>query len=313
MSVYTRQDLSIMQAWPLERKVRVTQAKIIEWYFHYDGNVAISFSGGLDSTVLLDLARRAFPDIRAAFVSTGMEYPEIMSFVRSVPNVKWLYPELSFPKVIEQYGYPVISKEVAKRIYYGRKGSLWALQHLSGRMKDGTPSEFNKRYMKWAYLLDAPFLISEQCCAVSKKRPLHRFVRETGAAMMVGTLACESARRQSAYLQTGCNAFQSREPKSQPLSFWLKRDILLYLKLTGIPYAPIYGDIVTDLKTGRLITTGAERTGCMYCMFGVHREKPPNRFQRMEFQHPKQYDYCIHRLGCGAVMDYLNIPYQQTA
>ena len=59
MNAYTRQDLSVMQAWPLDRKIRVTQAKIIEWYHHYGGKVAVSFSGGKDSTVLLDLARRA--------------------------------------------------------------------------------------------------------------------------------------------------------------------------------------------------------------------------------------------------------------
>ena len=53
MPVYTRQDLSIMQAWPLERKIRVTQAKILEWYHHYGGKIAVSFSGGKDSTVLL--------------------------------------------------------------------------------------------------------------------------------------------------------------------------------------------------------------------------------------------------------------------
>ena len=49
MNVYTRQDLSVMQAWPLERKIRVTQAKILEWYHHYGGKVAVSFSGGKDS------------------------------------------------------------------------------------------------------------------------------------------------------------------------------------------------------------------------------------------------------------------------
>jgi len=59
MPAYTRQDLSIMQAWPLERKIRVTQAKILEWYHHYGGKIAVSFSGGKDSTVLLDLVRRA--------------------------------------------------------------------------------------------------------------------------------------------------------------------------------------------------------------------------------------------------------------
>lgn len=43
-------------------------------------------------------------------------------------------------------------------------------------------------------------------------------------------------------------------------------------------------------------------------MFGVHLEKEPNRFQRMEVTHPKQYDFCIHKLGCGDVLDYLHIP-----
>ena len=98
MNAYTRQDLSVMQAWPLERKIRVTQAKIIEWYHRYGGKVAVSFSGGKDSTVLLDLARRAFPDIPAVFVDTGLEYPEIREFVKTVPNVTWLRPEMPFPR-----------------------------------------------------------------------------------------------------------------------------------------------------------------------------------------------------------------------
>lgn len=118
MNAYTRQDLSVMQAWPLDRKIRVTQAKIIEWYHHYGGKVAVSFSGGKDSTVLLDLARRAFPDIPAVFVDTGLEYPEIREFVKTVPNVTWLRPEMPFSKVISEYGYPVVSKDVARRVRY---------------------------------------------------------------------------------------------------------------------------------------------------------------------------------------------------
>jgi len=310
MSAYTRQDLKTMQAWPLERKIQVTQTKILEWHSRFNGNVSVSFSGGKDSTVLLDLARRAFPDIPAAFADTGLEYPEIREFVKTVPNVTWVRPEMPFYKVIEIYGYPVISKEVAKRIYYARRGSLWAVMHLNGKSKDGTPSKFNERYMKWARLVDAPFLISEHCCEVMKKRPLKRYVKETGRTPIIGTMACESVRRQSAYLQTGCNAFEKKEPSSQPMSFWLEQDVLHYLALTGIPYASIYGDIVADSKTGKLKTTGVQRTGCMFCMFGAHREKQPNRFQQMELSHPKQYDYCINKLGCGAVLDYLGVPYR---
>jgi len=309
VSAYTRQDLSVMQAWPLERKVKVTQTKILEWYYHYGGNVAVSFSGGKDSTVLLDLARRAFPDMPAAFVSTGLEYPEILEFVKTVPNVRWLYPDMPFTKVIEKYGFPVISKEVAHRIYYARRGSDWAVKNLRGLMKDGTPSKYNERFIKWAHMVDAPFLISAQCCAVMKKKPIIRFTKQTGAMPIIGTMACESARRQSAYLMNGCNAFDKKYPSSQPLSFWLERDILEYLRLSGIPYAPVYGEIITG-KNGKLETTGISRSGCMFCMFGVHLEKYPNRFQRMELTHPKQYDYCINRIGCGAVLDYIGVPYR---
>jgi 3'-phosphoadenosine 5'-phosphosulfate sulfotransferase (PAPS reductase)/FAD synthetase len=141
-----------------------------------------------------------------------------------------------------------------------------------------------------------------------KKRPFHRYTKETGAKMILGTMACESMRRLGAYLQSGCNGFHKKEPTSQPLSFWLETDILQYLKLTGIPYASVYGNIVED--GGRLRTDGCARTGCMFCMFGVHLEKRPNRFQRMELTHPKLYDYCINQLGCGAVLDYIGVPYR---
>ena len=257
--------------------------------------------------MLLDLAHRAFPDIPAVFVDTGSEYPEIRNFVKTIPNVTWLRPEVPFTKVIERYGYPVVSKDVAKRIYYARKGSGWAIRHLNGQNADGTHSKYNERYMKWRFLVDAPFPISEYCCNVMKKAPLHRYAKETGRKQIVGTMACESSRRQSAYLKTGCNAFRMKEPKSQPMSFWLEQDVLAYLRMTGIPYAPIYGDIVEE--KGKLVTTGAHRTGCMFCMFGVHLEKGPNCFQCMALTHPKQYDFCINKLGCGNVLDYIDVPY----
>ena len=307
MPVYTRQDLSIMQAWPLERKIRVTQAKILEWYHHYGGKIAVSFSGGKDSTVLLDLVRRAFPDVPAVFVDTGLEYPEIREFVKAVPNVAWLRPEMPFSKVLTTYGYPIISKDVARRIYYARQGSPWAIRHLNGLNADGTPSKYNERYEKWRFLLDAPFLISDRCCAVMKEHPLHKYAREHHLYMILGTMASESVRRQSSYLKTGCNAYLKRDPTSQPMSFWTEQDVLAYLKMTGLSYASVYGKIVEE--AGKLTTTGVKRSGCMFCMFGAHLEKEPNRFQRMEVTHPKQYDFCIHKLGCGDVLDYLHIPY----
>jgi hypothetical protein len=81
----------------------------------------------------------------------------------------------------------------------------------------------------------------------------------------------------------------------------------LYLKLTGIPYAPVYGEIVEE--NGVLKTTGCRRTGCYPCLYGIQNEKGPNRYQRMRETHPALYGYCVNTLGCGAVLDYLNVKY----
>jgi 3'-phosphoadenosine 5'-phosphosulfate sulfotransferase (PAPS reductase)/FAD synthetase len=113
--------LKELQALPLERKIQITQTRIIEWYQHYDGNVCVSFSGGKDSTVLLHIARHIYPNIPAAFSNTGLEYPEIQRFVKSFDNVDIVTPSMNFGEVISTYGYPLIGKEVAEAIYYARR------------------------------------------------------------------------------------------------------------------------------------------------------------------------------------------------
>ncbi len=97
------------------------------------------------------------------------------------------------------------------------------------------------------------------------------------------------------------------------MAFWTEQDVLSYLKRTGVPYSAIYGRIEETEKKGggkALKMSGVSRSGCMYCMFGVHLEKEPNRFQRMQATHPRQYDYCINRLGCKEVLDFIGVPYQ---
>ena len=253
------------------------------------------------------------PDIPAVFVDTGLEYPELRSFVQTKENVTWLRPKYPFFQIIEKYGYPVISKEVSNVIYGARKGQPYRLARLNGTLldKNGNKSMFNCE--NYRYLLDAPFGISDKCCYHMKKAPIHKFERQTGRFAILGTMACESKLRLQSWLKAGCNGFESSRPISQPLAFWLEQDILRYLKCTELPYAPIYGEIVeAENKKGSpiLTTTGVARSGCMFCMYGIHLEPEPNRFQQMEITHPKQYDYCIHSLGCGKVMDFIGVPYR---
>ena len=64
-------------------KIVRSNKRIIDFYNHFDGNVYVAFSGGKDSTVLLDLVRKIYPDVPGVFVDTGLEYPEIGDYAVS--------------------------------------------------------------------------------------------------------------------------------------------------------------------------------------------------------------------------------------
>lgn len=104
------------QRLPLEAKIQKTVLRIREFNEYMDGKVYISFSGGLDSTVLSEIARSEYSNMPAVFVNTGLEYPEIVSFVKTKKNVEQIRPAMSYPNVLKTYGYPVVSKIVARFI-----------------------------------------------------------------------------------------------------------------------------------------------------------------------------------------------------
>lgn len=346
MNAHTKGDLQQMQSLPLSAKILMTQRRIRDWVDYWNGDVYVSFSGGKDSTVLKHIVDSMYDDIPAVFVNTGLEYPEIQTFVREVkagkypcfnPDVEILRPEMRFDEVIEKYGYPVVSKEVANTVYGARHGGgsgKWKttrLLRLKGELldKEGNKSRFNCE--KWAFLLDAPFEISDHCCAVMKKKPAKKYEHATGRKPIIGTMADESRLRMQQWIENGCNSFEGKKARSAPLSFWTEQDILHYIQDYGVPYCPVYGDIQIkrtkqdDQIPGQmnmidylgcyeaedlLETTGCDRTGCMFCMFGCHLEKSPNRFQRMKQNHPKQWEYCMDKLGLKEVLEYIGVPYE---
>lgn len=134
MGKHTIADLAQMQSLPLSIKIQMTKRRLTEWIEYYgEDGVYVSFSGGKDSTVLLDLARQCEPGILAAFVDTGLEYPEIREFVKTFANVEWLKPKKTFKRVIEDYGYPFISKEVSAKVY-GARRYMAALENHAPRL-----------------------------------------------------------------------------------------------------------------------------------------------------------------------------------
>lgn len=300
MGAVTYETMKQRQAMPLEAKIRFTEQRVKAWYLHYCGNVYVSYSGGKDSTVLLDIVKRLFPDVPAVFCDTGLEYPEVRELALRKADVV-LKPEMTFKAVLERFGYPIPSKEQA---YFIRQARHSKPRTKALRLGDGRYSVSNR----WRFLLNAPFEISEKCCDVMKKKPFRKYERESGRKRITAMMASESSLRERQYMQRGCNAFDESNPASMPMAIWTEQDVLQYIVDRGIEYAGCYGEIVNN--NGVLACTHENRTGCMFCMFGIQYDGTPNRFQRMERDYPKQYDYCINKLGIGKVLDYVGIPYK---
>lgn len=282
-----------------EAKLKLSAARITDWYEYHDGNVYTSFSGGLDSVVLADMVDRVLGlKIPRVFVDTGLEFPEIREFVQTFDNVVMIKPDIPFRDVILSKGYPLVSKETAAKIRKLRNGDLSPryrnyLLHGDERGKLGKLSEC------WKFLISAPFDTSEECCLITKEKPLNDYARQTGRVPYIGITQDEGFMRQRQYNRTGCNVYHADRPKSQPLGFWPRQDILRYITENRLRYCEVYGDI--RQCDGALYTTGEQRTGCMYCAMGCHLEGTPNRYQRLRVTHSKIYEYVMKPISVGGM------------
>lgn len=148
---------------------------------------------------------------------------------------------------------------------------------------------------------------------------------------MTAQMASESRMRTQKWLQNGCNGFEMKTPISNPMAFWTEQDVLTYIYENKITLASVYGEVVVDSEDSEqldgqmsiadfglfdkerplLKTTGCNRTGCMFCAYGLHIEASPNRFEKMKETHPKQYEYTMKPIEDGGlnykeVIDWIN-------
>ena len=263
-----------------------------------ENNVAVSFSGGIDSLVLLHIVRTYYPNIRGVFSNTGLEYPDIVNLVKATPNVDIVRPIMPFHKVINKYGWPVISKTVSRFVSdcqnATEKNKATVNLRLTGITRAGNVCKSKMLSKKWRHLISAPFKISDKCCHYLKKQPLENYYKTRNIRPMVGVMKEESIRRKQLITRFGCNMYNQKNPISYPLANWTTKDIWSYIHEHNLEYAKVYDK-------------GEQRTGCVFCMFGIMFDK--ERFIRLKRNSPKQYDYVINKLGADKVLDYLEIPY----
>ena len=279
------QELKKLQQLPLKNKIEKTRNYIISWYLQNQGKIYISFSGGKNSTVLLNLTRRIISEIPAVFVNTGQEFPQVLEFVENIENVIWLKPRMSFPEITEKYGFPVISKKISMGVsrYRNTKSEIQKKLRLYGGIN---PSSGKKQHptisKKWHFLVDAPFKISERCCEILKLQPLKKYEKETGKKPILG-MAEESNYRKLSIIRNGIS-----DKKCQPLTFWSEKDIWDYIEKYKIPYSKIY-----DL--------GEKKTGCVGCLCG---KEIRGRFLRLKKTSLEQYKL-LSLLGYEKILDFL--------
>lgn len=228
MAAHTKNDLYQMQSLPLDEKIRMTARRIDAFIDRNDAYLSIS--GGKDSRVLDDIERRFVrAKLPRVFIDTGLEHRSVRACGKKHADII-LRPEKNFKQIITEYGYPVISKEVAQTIAEARKGLkngncyTYRMAKLNGTAvdKNGDKSKYN--IPQYKFLLDAPFRISHKCCDYMKKKPAKQYEKETGRLPIVATMAEESNLRLQKWLKHGCNAFDLKRPMSAPMSFWSETD-----------------------------------------------------------------------------------------
>lgn len=314
------------QSLPYEAKVVHAQIRAQEFYDKLDGHCHVSV-GGLDSITLLLFLRSIGIDVPAISVSV-LEDKSIQRVHKELGVIQ-LKPLKSKVEVLREFGYPVLSKEIANKIAllqnpteknttvrhaiitgetgaYGgyRKGTRMKLaQKWLDRFGGADPEGAALGYK------EAPFKVSDRCCYYLKERPCDKWAKEHQSAPYLGLMASEGGRRQKALMINGCNYYSKGATRSAPFAIFDRQDLLQLALDLNVPVPAIYGEIVRD-KEGQLHTTGAQRTGCTMCGFGIQLEKRPHRFDMLRKTSPDEWHFWMYEMGWGEVLDYIGVKWK---
>lgn len=136
MSAYTKKQLTEMWKRPVEKQYNIAISKMLEAILATKGDITICFSGGKDSSLLLDmycdvLKRTPFADkpVKVAFADTTNETTAMYKFIKEflpyiskkhgvqIDFAKTRPPRgLTWASFVKENGIPLISKEQSKVI-----------------------------------------------------------------------------------------------------------------------------------------------------------------------------------------------------
>lgn len=134
----------------------------------------------------------------------------------------------------------------------------------------------------------------------------------------LGLMASEGGRREKSLMLHGCNYWGKTTIRSAPFAIFSRQDLLQLALDLKVPVPEEYGEIMRG-RDGLLQTTGAQRTGCTMCGFGIQLEKRPHRFDRLKETSPAEWEFWMNHVvqdntgkwyGWGKVLNYLGIEWE---
>lgn len=331
--------MAAMQALPYEVKVKRAELRAREFVERLDDmelNAHVSV-GGLDSIVLLLFLRKIGIDVPAISVSS-LEDSSIQKIHKELGVIRI---PIGKPKVeiLQEYGFPVISKKIAGRIDTLQNpteknktvrhaiitGECGAQGHYAKNSRMQLPKKWLELFAGYEnenegvnYQI-APFKVSNKCCQYMKEEPCDKWAMEHNSKPFLGLMASEGGQREEALTEHGCNYFGKGVIRSAPFAPFLRQDLLQLAIDLKAPVPEIYGEIARK-PDGTLYTTKAQRTGCSMCGFGIHMERRPHRFDQLRERNPKEWEFWMYRCctdpetgekyGWGRVLDYIGVPWE---
>lgn len=328
--------------WFKKRYAEIRAREFVQMCNAHEKNYHVSV-GGLDSITLLVFLRSIGIDCPAISVSS-LEDKSIQKIHKKlgVISLKSAKREdgKSWTKVsiLQEFGFPVISKEVAAKIelleHPSTKNATVRHAIVTGETGEYGGNRTGTRMklpQKWLELFAgyenerenvnyqvAPFSVSSKCCYYLKEKPCDDWARENDSVPFLGLMASEGGRREKSLKMHGCNYWGKTTIRSAPFAIFSRQDLLQLALELNVPVPEIYGKIEKD-GNGKLYTTGAQRTGCSMCGFGVHLEKRPHRFDRLHDRNIQEWDFwmkrcCMddttgERYGWGRVLSYIGVPW----
>lgn len=345
-----------MQKWPYTLKKR--HAKQVARAFYdearqkgYNCHVSV---GGLDSITLhyfLDsigidvpvitcssLERKGVQAVHKRIAREMEEKYPYWDSDEEKPQVHFLKPLKSKVQVLQEYGWPVLSKEIAGKIALLQNPSAdnSTVRHaiITGETGEYGGWQKNSRMkmsQKWLEKFGgadeegaalgyaaAPFKVSDKCCYYLKEKPCDDWAKEHHSVPYLGLMASEGGRREKSLKMHGCNYWGKSTIRSAPFAIFSRQDLLRLVLELNVPVPEEYGEIVMD-GDGTLRTTLAQRTGCTMCGFGIHLEGRPHRFDILRDRNPAEWEFWMkscatdpkgEKYGWGRVLDYIGVPWE---